>query len=249
MKRFVVGLILGVLIALPTGAFAAGYIDGADIKDYSITKEKLGTAIINTVKIADGGVRYNDLARKSVGNKQLIDNSIGYKKLRSGSVNSYKIRDNAVTSDKLRDGAVNSQALRDGAVMTDKIGNGTVNTDKIADGSIRLSDLSGEVRNKLDEPKPKEDEWVPVKSWTRSGGLDLDTEPFVITSNDWRIIYKATASEDVAVDTWKNGVHVFNQYIYGRTQETQYYTAPGEYTLVIGTYGNGVWTVIVEQKV
>lgn len=65
MKRLVLGLMIGFLVALPAGASALGLLGTNDIQDFAITKRKLHSNSVNSLKIIDGSIKLVDLSAKA----------------------------------------------------------------------------------------------------------------------------------------------------------------------------------------
>jgi hypothetical protein len=106
-----------------------------------------------------------DLAKNSVGTKQLKPNAVTAAKIKSGAVNSHKLAHGAVVAGKLGANSVSSgvlqnesvvaaklaknsvtnAAITNGVVGTNKLGNGVVTTAKLADGSVTAGKLGPEV--------------------------------------------------------------------------------------------------------
>jgi hypothetical protein len=72
---------------------------------------------------------------------QLAKNSVGTKQIKKNAVTAAKIKNAAVTTSKLADNAVTSGKITDAAVTTSKLADNTVTSGKITDGGVRAQDL------------------------------------------------------------------------------------------------------------
>jgi len=76
------------------------------------------------------------LAKNSVGTKQIKKNAVVAAKIKNAAVTNPKLADGAVTSGKIGDAAVTTSKLADGAVTSGKIGDAAVTTSKLADSAV-----------------------------------------------------------------------------------------------------------------
>ncbi|HEY8081936.1 MAG TPA: hypothetical protein VIE64_00090 [Solirubrobacterales bacterium] len=68
--------------------------------------------------------------------QQIADKSVGERQLRPGAVTASKLRKNAVIAPKIKALAVKGGKLANGAVTVNKLGTGAVARDKLADGAV-----------------------------------------------------------------------------------------------------------------
>ncbi len=76
------------------------------------------------------------LAKNSVGTKQIKKNAVAAAKIKNAAVTTSKLADNAVTSGKITDAAVTTSKLADNAVTSGKITDAAVTTSKLADNAV-----------------------------------------------------------------------------------------------------------------
>ena len=73
---------------------------------------------------------------------QLAKNSVGKKQLKANAVTATKIKKNAVSNKKLSADAVTTPKIANGAVDNTKIADNAITSNKIADGNVTNADLS-----------------------------------------------------------------------------------------------------------
>ena len=129
-----------------------------DLKDSSVTTEKLTDLSVTTEKLADGAVteekmesvknfaadettltKVEDTSSVTVGVK---DGGIGTQQLADGAATTDKIANQAVTTNKIANQNVTTEKLADGAATTDKIANQAVTTNKIANQNVTTEKLA-----------------------------------------------------------------------------------------------------------
>ncbi len=87
------------------------------------------------------------LAKNSVGTKQIKKNAVTAAKIKNAAVTTPKLADSAVTSGKITDAAVTTSKLADIAVTSGKIGDAAVTTSKLANNAVTSGKITdGEVR-------------------------------------------------------------------------------------------------------
>jgi hypothetical protein len=82
------------------------------------------------------------LAKNSVGTKQIKKNAVVAAKIKNAAVTNSKLADNAVTSGKITDAAVTNSKLADNAVTSGKITDAAITASKLADNSVTNSKLA-----------------------------------------------------------------------------------------------------------
>ncbi len=129
-----VSIAIAVLLVLTgaTGAWAAGKINGANIKKNSIPGNRIKKRAVGTTR----------LAASAVTSAKIATGAVTGVKLTSGSVTAAKIGGGAVTSAKLANGAVSNAKLADGSVTDDELATDSVTTAKIADGAVTSDKLA-----------------------------------------------------------------------------------------------------------
>ena len=131
-----------------------------DLKDSSVTTEKLTDLSVTTEKLADGAVteekmesvknfaadettltKVEDTSSVTVGVK---DGGIGTQQLADGAATTDKIANQAVTTNKIANQNVTTEKLADGAVTSDKISNRNVGPSKIALEGVRTENIANQ---------------------------------------------------------------------------------------------------------
>lgn len=105
-------------VSVPAGV----YMDGAYIKNGTITNAKIGNAAIDNAKIADA--------------------SITTAKIQDAAINSAKIQDAAITTAKIQDAAVGTAAIANAAISSAKIADAAITSAKIQDASITTAKIA-----------------------------------------------------------------------------------------------------------
>lgn len=156
-----------------TEALKTEVIDGANLKNNSVTGDKIASETIKTVNLADASVTTEKIANRAVTDAKLADKSVTSQKLADSSVTEIKISDNAVTTDKISDKNVTSAKLADNSVTNAKISSKAVNTQKIADGAVTPAKLD---RTYLTEHQNLNgfatEEWVKAQNYVTGNSLD-----------------------------------------------------------------------------
>lgn len=126
-------------------------IDGANIKDLSVTTRKLAplsvsnahlqSSAVTATNISPGAVVTDCIKEKAVTSSKLADNSVTSEKFADGSVTTDKLADKNVTSSKLADGCVTAAKLANYSVGEGKLRPSAVSTDKLADHSVTPAKL------------------------------------------------------------------------------------------------------------
>lgn len=126
-------------------------IDGANIKDLSVSTRKLAPLsvsnahlqpdCVSTTNIKVDAVITECIRDDAVTTEKLGDNSVTSAKFANGSVTTDKIADKNVTSLKLADGSVTSVKIANLSVSESKIRPYAVTTNKIADGAVTPAKL------------------------------------------------------------------------------------------------------------
>jgi hypothetical protein len=111
-----------------------------------LAKNSVGTKQIKknavvAAKIKNTAVTNSKLADNAVTSGKITDAAVTNSKLADNAVTSGKITDAAVTASKLANNAVTSGKINDAAVTTSKLANNAVTSGKIADGEVRAGDL------------------------------------------------------------------------------------------------------------
>lgn len=115
-------------VAVPAGV----YIDGAYIKNGTITNAKIGNAAIDNAKIADA----------SITSAKIQDAAIGTAKIQDASISSAKIQDAAIGSAAIANAAIGSAKIADAAITSAKIQDASITTAKIAQ-TLQSDNYSG----------------------------------------------------------------------------------------------------------
>jgi len=83
-----------------------------------------------------------NLAKNSVGTKQIKKNAVVTAKIKNAAVTNSKLADNSVTSGKLTDAAVTNSKLADNAVSSGKLTDAAVTNSKLADNAVSSGKLT-----------------------------------------------------------------------------------------------------------
>lgn len=76
-------------------------LNGANIKNYSITNEKISSDAIQSQNLAENSVTSEKICKESVTEPKIADNSVTKNKIANGSVTESKLADGSVTPEKL----------------------------------------------------------------------------------------------------------------------------------------------------
>jgi hypothetical protein len=138
---------LALVVAMATGgAYAAHQLDGADIKDGSITGSKIKAGTITSADIANGTIRGMDIHADTITGSALKQDSITSSNLAAGSVTAAALHAGAVGSSAIKNGAVGPSAIARHAINSGDLAVGAVDSSAVMDGSIAETDLSEAVK-------------------------------------------------------------------------------------------------------
>ena len=115
-------------VAVPAGV----YMDGAYIKNGTITNAKIGNAAIDNAKIADA----------SITSAKIQDAAIGTAKIQDAAITSAKIQDAAIGTAAIANASISSAKIADAAITSAKIQDASITTAKIAQ-SLQSDNYSG----------------------------------------------------------------------------------------------------------
>lgn len=113
-------------------------VNTIDIKNASITSEKIadgaitsskiasGVLNINTSNISDGSITSSKIASNAVTTNAIVDGSITSAKIADGTISTIDIANNAITNAKIADGSITNAKIADNAITTSKIANSAV---------------------------------------------------------------------------------------------------------------------------
>lgn len=139
------------LVASTTGVgIAAVKIDGADLKDRSVSTPKLKIGVIRAPQLATGAVTTTKIKSRAV--------TVG--KIAPGAVTTDALATGTIRADDLGTGSVGSAQIADGAVLAPEIGTGAVTDAKIANGTVSRAKLAA-------------DALLPVVAVRRSAGTTV----------------------------------------------------------------------------
>lgn len=119
-----------------------GTITSGKLVEGIIVTNLLGNNVVTSVKIADGAITSSKLLDGVVVTSKLADGSITEIKLADGSVTTGRIANLAITGNKISSGTITGINIADGAIGEAKLEDGSITEIKILDGSITLSKLS-----------------------------------------------------------------------------------------------------------
>lgn len=101
-------------------------IDGASLRDGSVSSEKLTSGSVTAAKIGLNAVTAAKIANAAVTADKLAEDS----------VNTKHVADGAITREKIAEQAISADKIFPGAVVTDKLANSAVTEDKIAPNAV-----------------------------------------------------------------------------------------------------------------
>src|SRR3954452_23650177 len=147
---FVLGLV-SLFVSLGGPSWAAGLVDGKQLKRGSVTNTKLGANAVTTSKIRPGGVTGSDVRAGALTFSDLSasvrdafgvkDDSITTSKLANNSVNGAKIGNDAVENDEVRDGSLGAADLGPDSVGSSQMAPASVDASKLGPNSVRGSGI------------------------------------------------------------------------------------------------------------
>lgn len=117
-------------------------IDGANLKDLSVTTRKLAPLSVSLAHIQDNSISGSKIKPNAVGTINIDDDAVTTEKLDDDSVTSTKLADGAVTADKIADKNITTAKLADGSVTSAKIANYSVSETKIRPSVVSTSKLA-----------------------------------------------------------------------------------------------------------
>jgi hypothetical protein len=107
----------------------------------SVGAKQIKANAVVTAKIKNAAVTTSKLANNAVTTGKITDAAVTTSKLADNAVTTGKITDSAVTNSKLADNAVTTGKITDSAVTNSKLAANAVTSGKIADGEVRAGDL------------------------------------------------------------------------------------------------------------
>lgn len=117
-------------------------LDGANLKNFSVTGRKIAIKSITNAHLGDSCVSATNIKDKAVTTECIMDEAVTAEKLDGKSVTSEKIADGAVTSDKIGEKNVTTVCLADAAVTADKLADNSVSGAKIQPLSVSTSKIA-----------------------------------------------------------------------------------------------------------
>ncbi len=111
-------------------------LNGANIKNSSITNEKIADDAIFSRNLAENSVTSEKILSESIVSSKLAQNCVTAEKIKSGSVTETKLADNSVSNAKICDGSITESKIADNSVTKNKIANGSITQTKLDSGSV-----------------------------------------------------------------------------------------------------------------
>lgn len=116
-------------------------INGANIKNHSITNEKISSDAIHSQNLAENSVTSEKICEGSIVSSKLAPSCVTAEKLCSTSVTESKLADSSVSNSKICEGSVTESKIADNSVTKNKIANGSITETKLANGSVTPTKL------------------------------------------------------------------------------------------------------------
>lgn len=121
------------LVASTTGVgIAATQIDGATLKDRSVSTPKLKVGVIRAQQLATGAVTTTKIKSRAVTAGKIAPGAVTTDALATGTIRADDLGAGSVGSAQIADGAVLGAEIATGAVTDAKIANGTISRAKLA---------------------------------------------------------------------------------------------------------------------
>lgn len=117
-------------------------LDGANLKKFSVTGNKIQVLTISTSHLQDYSVTSIKIANNAVISDTIKENAVTTPKLADSAVTTEKISSEAVTTEKISDKSVTSPKIADGAITNVKIANYSVGENKIRPNSITTTKIA-----------------------------------------------------------------------------------------------------------
>ncbi len=157
-------------VLVNSGIFGAimrqGGISSAEINDFAVRNEHLGTETVDSRVIKDGSIEFrdlnaelqsiimnrNELADNSVQNRHLAPESVTLSKLHPDvlrRIDAPQLADGYIISRILADKSVTDEKLADDSVDTVHLKDDSVTSNKIKDDQITMAKLADDVRNAI----------------------------------------------------------------------------------------------------
>lgn len=133
------------VLALGTGtAYAAATITSADIVDGEVKRPDIASQAVNSGKIAQQGVRAEDVLLGTLTGDQVADGALGSADLADNSVGSLEIQTDGVGATEIRPSSVDADELSDGGVTEADLGAGSVGASEVDDSSLTGADIAND---------------------------------------------------------------------------------------------------------
>lgn len=130
--------------AAAQGVAGGAGIDGASLRDGSISSDKLAPGSVTAAKIGLNAVTAAKIANAAVTADKLAEDSVNTKHVADGAITREKIAEQAISADKIFPGAVVADKLAKSAVTEDKIAPDAVSAVYYAEIGTTWADTTGD---------------------------------------------------------------------------------------------------------
>lgn len=110
-----------------------------------MTVEKLASASVTSVALANASVQEAHIANGSVTVDKLASGSVTTASVATAAIGTTQLADHSVTADKLTPGSVTTVALTDGSITPAKLAAGSVGGAQLSQGSVTLQNLAAHI--------------------------------------------------------------------------------------------------------
>jgi hypothetical protein len=113
-----------------------------DIKDNSVTSEKLVNLAVTAAKVADNAITVSKISANAVTEAKIADGAATSAKIATSAITETKIASDAITTPKIAAGAVTAGEIAAGAIVAGKIAASAVTAGTIAAGAVVVGKIA-----------------------------------------------------------------------------------------------------------